>query len=588
METSRQWLDNEVENPGPRTTAPAKHMKLSAPKAKAAKPLVDNDLILPSRSSRKRSKPQNFADAQGQDLLIQEDLREQAKRRKKSSDIKPFSANESRGFELGCVKHGWGNWEQVLTFINEGRPAGKGRTVEECESHAAMVMMRHPEVKERLNKEHNDTWVYTRGVPPPTAGGGGDDMMTNARKSSRARKPAAHYLSETTTTATTAPNKKKVNATASATNGAKPKRKRKPKRSTENNSEDNGGRKSNNSSDAPAAASSVNTGRPKRQSAVKARKVLRAATADDATDDDDDSDRGAPAAANKGRRTRHSSANFPKSRAVNNELLEGLSSVPSNNAEYYEEESAWRFHNPAFTEDSEEQLTAVREGVAIPYMSFATPAENLQPLPRAPPLPKLPETGFCTWSFDEKSRVLLANFQTSSASENKEVKVTREDEDFLFRMMERDDITVVSEGLADSINSSLWTREYIEGCIGSDYHHKFRGFETILQDNGPGKQPTELPKEKAGWYSMKVSDYFQYLEQRQSVNNAKYEKMEVGDLSKEFTFTDSNDRRKSVDVEKESLVSFPLLLLFCLPLLPLPILFLISLSICMSVSFSST
>jgi len=44
------------------------------------------------------------------------------------------------------------------------------------------------------------------------------------------------------------------------------------------------------------------------------------------------------------------------------------------------------------------------------------------------------------------------------------VRLTREDEVFLLEMMERDDVTVVSEGLADAVNDTLWTPEYIRGA----------------------------------------------------------------------------------------------------------------------------
>ena len=89
-----------------------------------------------------------------------------------------------------------------------------------------------------------------------------------------------------------------------------------------------------------------------------------------------------------------------------------------------------------------------------------------------------------------------------------------EDEGFLFRMMERDDITVISEGLADAMDSSLWTPEFISGFIGADYYHKFRKFEMITKPvterDSAGEQSVEHLVEKEGWYSMKVSDYFEY------------------------------------------------------------------------------
>jgi len=169
-------------------------------------------------------------------------------------------------------------------------------------------------------------------------------------------------------------------------------------------------------------------------------------------------------------------------------------------------------------------------------------SDGIIPFLEAPKI-MLPKTGHCQWSYDHKSRVLLANFRSTTGK----ISVTHEDEAFLFHMMERDDITVISEGLADEISPSLWTREYIEGCIGSEYHHKVRVFETISKKNGLGRKTTEL-KEKSGWYSMKVSDYFQYLEQKRSVKSGSGKSG-----SNTFSFTDSEGKERVVNVDKESL-----------------------------------
>ena len=265
------------------------------------------------------------------------------------------------------------------------------------------------------------------------------------------------------------------------------------------------------------------------------------------------------AAMNRKGATRPSKMNLKREKTA---LLKKLSNIPSS---VYEEESAWRFYNPGFLKDSSEQLTALRGKFDIPHSPANVAAEELRPLPPAMSLPQLPNTDYCKWSFDEKSRVLLANFRESTYAANKDgkIEVGREDEDFLFKMMERDDITVISEGLADSINSSLWTREYIEGCIGSEYHHKFRRFETKHLQGQPATQPTE----KEGWYSMKVSDYFDYLEKRQSVKSSALNGAEVEqrDTSKDFTFIDSGGQTKTVNVDNESLYMIDVDLVKLLP-----------------------
>lgn len=241
------------------------------------------------------------------------------------------------------------------------------------------------------------------------------------------------------------------------------------------------------------------------------------------------------------------------------ELLTGLPDTPNVNC--YEEESAWRFYNPEFPEVetmsskkglSPEKLTELRGGIALSPLSVPISPDELPPLPPAAPLPPLPDTEFCDWSFDEESRVLLADFRVPSRrkmegeGERFEVKVVREDEIFLLTMMERDDITVISQGLADEINSSIWSREYIESVIGSVYHHKFRGFQTMFREDGTISEQT---MEKEGWYSMKFSDYFKYLEQRCSVKSNLLD-------TKDFTFIDSYGTTTTVDVDNEVLVRF--------------------------------
>ena len=88
--------------------------------------------------------------------------------------------------------------------------------------------------------------------------------------------------------------------------------------------------------------------------------------------------------------------------------------------------------------------------------------------PRQPPLTKLPPTDqvqtppstkYCSWTFDSQSRILLASFQKLEGK----VTVTNEDEAFLLKMMERDDITVISENLGrynvlfcNSLCDHLW------------------------------------------------------------------------------------------------------------------------------------
>ena len=128
--------------------------------------------------------------------------------------------------------------------------------------------------------------------------------------------------------------------------------------------------------------------------------------------------------------------------------------------EFYVEETAYKYHNHP----------KPVQGKDIPD---AIAPEDLPPLPPAPPIPKLPETGYCKWSWDEKSRVLLGNF----VRKNGDVDVIEEDEKFLLSMMERDDVTVISEGIARSLNPYLWNLEHLASAVGDEYYHKFRRFD---------------------------------------------------------------------------------------------------------------
>ena len=127
---------------------------------------------------------------------------------------------------------------------------------------------------------------------------------------------------------------------------------------------------------------------------------------------------------------------------------------------FYIEETAWRYHNPPIFVNNVDEPGIVS-------------AEELRPIPPAPPIPELPNTGKCTWSFDEVSRVLLGNF----IQENWDVEVSYEDEKFLLAMMERDDITCISEGLACGIDPELWNLRSIANMCGDEFYHKFRKFD---------------------------------------------------------------------------------------------------------------
>ncbi|KAL3786447.1 hypothetical protein HJC23_011028 [Cyclotella cryptica] len=232
---------------------------------------------------------------------------------------------------------------------------------------------------------------------------------------------------------------------------------------------------------------------------------------------------------------------------IDSEILDKLTDQSS--LEFYHEESAYRYHNPPFPERGPSQLALVRDE-KIPGKLHPMQHDELKPLPLPSQIPELPSTGFCTWSYDEKTRVLLANFRVH----DRKVCVAHEDEQFLLKMMERDDITVISQGLLDEINSSLLGREYLEGVVGSRFHHKVKEFKKTLnkpRDSIPTGEVNDK-FEESGWYSMKISDYFEYVDRRLQIQgcniiNAKGLDGCDGNTGKHFDFTNDEGRNISID-----------------------------------------
>lgn len=203
---------------------------------------------------------------------------------------------------------------------------------------------------------------------------------------------------------------------------------------------------------------------------------------------------------------------------------------------------------PVFNNTDESLIHADVEKCKAHPLSQGQQQENGSNEPLAPPnpLPPFPATYDCRWTYDETSRVLLAKFHSDSRI------INPIDEIFLLKMMERDDITVVSEGLADRFDTNLWNLEYIDRCVGESYYHKIRVFNQVdIADDDKGEDTNDADegdyedmwgekkesegmkkckinrithKEQNGFQSMKIRDYISYLKRRQAVllqNNTK-------------------------------------------------------------------
>jgi hypothetical protein len=196
--------------------------------------------------------------------------------------------------------------------------------------------------------------------------------------------------------------------------------------------------------------------------------------------------------------------------------------------QYYIEETAHLYHNPPFPSEW-------TNGVSI---------EDLRSIPPPPPLPSFPNTDSCDWSFDEKSRVLIADFSTCSITKEnvrRQDIMTPEDSKFFFEMYERDDITVISRGLLNlsKVDTSLWSLDYVRRCVGREYYHKFRRFDRFIDEKG-----IEIYTEMDTLYSMRFEEYVQYCDQRKSYLEKRMERVDNCDVKEEANALKEDEKRK--------------------------------------------
>ena len=217
--------------------------------------------------------------------------------------------------------------------------------------------------------------------------------------------------------------------------------------------------------------------------------------------------------------------------------------------QHYCEERAYRLYNPPFPDPGHEsdlehyqQLAVVRTNEIPGNMSPITEVElERHPLPPPPPLPPFPESSNCDWKFDQTTRVLLADFLSPSLRNGK-IIITPEDEQFLMTMMERDDITVVSEGLAVGIDLRLFDEDFITGRIGHNYHPKIKEFRKTES----GSDVDGTYSETTTWHSMTFKDYFAYLKHASNTDE---------NVDSMFTFEDSEGNQVNIDTKEVVLVS---------------------------------
>jgi hypothetical protein len=197
----------------------------------------------------------------------------------------------------------------------------------------------------------------------------------------------------------------------------------------------------------------------------------------------------------------------------------------------YVEEEAYLYHDPPFPTDTSDGVLA----------------RDLRPIPPPSPMPTLPDSGSCRWTFDENSRVLVADFIRNSPTEP--LLMDPIDSKFFFEMLERDDITVISRGLlkCSHLDSSLWNLDHISQVLGNEFYHKFRRFDRVVD-----KQGFETCSEKDTLYSMRFADYARYYDQRMTYTEA--ERLGTSPSSDPtFTFVDHMNKEHSINVRTTAL-----------------------------------
>lgn len=211
--------------------------------------------------------------------------------------------------------------------------------------------------------------------------------------------------------------------------------------------------------------------------------------------------------------------------------------IPDPN-EFYIEEEAHLYHNPPLPS----------------YKTEGVLPKNLPAIPPPPKLPELPNTGLCSWTYDEETRVLLADFAAGERNGAHATPILMKgsvDEKFLLSMMERDDITVISEGHLDwkSMDPQLWDLNHMCAALDKEFFHRFRRFDSTTNSDG-----TETILEIDENYSMMMCEYGRYLEKRRQYFTMREAGVDTGDeATNEFSFVDHQGKEHTIDVRVSAL-----------------------------------
>jgi hypothetical protein len=141
------------------------------------------------------------------------------------------------------------------------------------------------------------------------------------------------------------------------------------------------------------------------------------------------------------------------------------------------------------------------EELSFHYYAGLDPTECVRdPLPPPGPAPDCPkDDSQVVWTYDESSRVYLGDF-------SKVQFVPEHHKRFLGELMERDDITVICEGLLGEIQDGQDFLNAVARSFRNDPHHKFRRFEKREMKG------TMMYQEVDGYVTMTVASFISYLD----------------------------------------------------------------------------
>jgi hypothetical protein len=166
-------------------------------------------------------------------------------------------------------------------------------------------------------------------------------------------------------------------------------------------------------------------------------------------------------------------------------------------------------------------------------------------LPPPIKLPDPPTQTSCIWKVESENRVIRVRLKSSCT------RFTVDDKQFLMSTMEKDDVTVITEGLCENLDKKMWNLKSIETKAGHRFHHRFRRFKRREADSHLDTSLYHAFDEMDGDYSMKLSDFFRYLEKRRQAMSGEKSittTRRASQENREFTYTDEKGMEITIDV----------------------------------------